>query len=166
MEKNKKEIKKDTRRKYTREFKLDVVTQHKKGKTLTELSKKYGIAPSTLGTWFNTLSSEVQDLSTEDVVFDTDLLASLNESREEVQELMTLVAKKDREISHLNGILREYDDNNPMDLLEAKTTEIKRLEDEVRRLHEVILMVKEEARREINTLKDAIIIMAKNHEEE
>ena len=44
--------KKDTRRKYNKEFKLKVVREHVEGASLTELSKIYDIAPSTLGTWF------------------------------------------------------------------------------------------------------------------
>lgn len=166
--------KKDTRRKYTREFKLKVVKEHLGGASLTELSKIYDIAPSTLGTWFSTMKEEASATLEEEKKAENISTRQLEELNNEVTTLKSLLETKDAEISRLNSLLSTLQSNyngesiptDTLELIESKDREISRLEAEVVKLHELVLMIKEEARREINTLKDAIVIMVKNYDEE
>lgn len=66
----------NTRRKYTKEFKLKVVREYLEGQTLSQLSRLYGISTSTLGTWFTLFKEEVEDEVKEEIV----------ETREEILE--------------------------------------------------------------------------------
>lgn len=66
----------NTRRKYTKEFKLKVVREYLEGQTLSQLSRLYGISTSTLGTWFTLFKEEVEDEVKSEVV----------ETREEILE--------------------------------------------------------------------------------
>lgn len=66
----------NTRRKYTKEFKLKVVREYLEGQTLSQLSRLYGISTSTLGTWFTLFKEEVEDEVKPEVV----------ETREEILE--------------------------------------------------------------------------------
>ena len=93
--------KKDTRRKYSKEFKLKVVKEHLEGSTLTELSRIYGIAPSTLGTWFATLKEEVKADTVEDeieVMIDPDVWEEMEKLRTRNKELEEEVVEKDKAI--------------------------------------------------------------------
>ena len=67
------------------------------------------------------------------------------------------------------SVIHEYLPNNGEtwdDRVEDLRVENTRLESEVNKLHKTLATIKEEARREILTLKEAILIMAKHHEEE
>lgn len=66
----------NTRRKYTKEFKLKVVREYLEGQTLSQLSRLYGISTSTLGTWFTTFKDEVEAEVKEEII----------ETREEILE--------------------------------------------------------------------------------
>lgn len=172
--------KKDIRRTYSKEFKLKVVKEHVEGLSLTELSRIYAIAPSTLGTWFANMKDEVEasinkeSLNKEsldkedDIIVDTDLLEEVQGLKDTIKKLMLQLTERDLEIERLTNKLQDLPkegetwENRVEDLAEENT----RLENEVNNLHRTLATVKEEARREILTLKEAILIMAKHHEEE
>lgn len=161
--------KKDLRRTYSKEFKFKVVKEHVEGLSLTELSKIYNIAPSTLGTWFANMKDEVEASISreEDIVVDTDLLEEVQELKDVIEKLKTQLKERDLEIERLTKKIQDLpkDGETWDDRVEDLTEENTRLESEVNKLHRVVATVKEEARREILTLKEAILIMAKNHEE-
>lgn len=136
--------KKDTRRKYTQEFKESVVKEHHDGRGLTELSKKYTIPTSTLGTW-------LANIKLEDKVEKVDPTPKPT-TKELIEEFVATATFPKKKVT----VTEDTD----------KDLEIHSLNEEIARLHEVIIMIKEEARKEINTLKDAILIMAKNHDNE
>lgn len=167
--------KKDTRRKYSKEFKLKVVKEHVEGLSLTELSKIYDIAPSTLGTWFANMKDEVEaSISKEslnkedDIVVDTDIMEEVQDLKDTIEKLNTQLKERDLEVERLTKKLEDLpkDGETWDDRVEDLRVENTRLESEVNKLHGTLAMIKEEARREILTLKEAILIMAKHHEEE
>lgn len=165
--------KKDTRRKYSKEFKLKVVKEHLEGSTLTELSRIYGIAPSTLGTWFATLKEEVKADNVEDeieVMIDPDVWEEMEKLRTRNKELEEEVVEKDKAIEGFIKKLEELpndvkDVGSWVEKVEELNEEVVRLEEEVKRLHSVISITKEDARRGIKALKDAIVILTKEEEE-
>ena len=120
--------KKDNRRTYTKEFKISVVNEHRHGKTLSELAKKYTIPTSTLGTWLKVQENEV--IEEEEPTFEVD-----------------------------PAIYKNIEDKDL--LLKEKEETIQRLEYEVEKLTQELERVREDARREIGTLKEAIIVLAK-----
>lgn len=125
--------KKDNRRTYTKEFKISVVNEYRHGKTLSELAKKYTIPTSTLGTWLKVYENEVIE--------------------EEEPTVEVDPARVDPTI---------YKDIEDKDLLlKEKEETIQRLEYEVEKLTQELERVREDARREIGTLKEAIIVLAK-----
>lgn len=162
--------KKDTRRKYSKEFKLKVVKEHVQGQSLTELSKIYDIAPSTLGTWFATMKDEVEaELGKEeDIVVDTDIMEEVQDLKDKIKALEDLLKERDLEVEKLTKKLEDLpvDGQSWEDKVEDLSRENQELEEEVNKLHRTLAIYKEEARHEITTLKEAILIMAKNHEEE
>ena len=162
--------KKDTRRKYSKEFKLKVVKEHVEGLSLTELSKIYDIAPSTLGTWFANMKDEVEaSISKEDdIVVDTDIMEEVQDLKDTIEKLNTQLKERDLEVERLTKKLEDLpkDGETWEDKVEDLSRENQELEEEVNKLHRTLARVKEEARHEITTLKEAILIMAKNHEEE
>lgn len=145
-----------SRRRYTPEFKISVVQEHLSGKTLTELSKKYLIPTSTLGTWTSQLRGEVENPKDK-----------IQELEDRIKDLVDELDKRDKEVSRLKEEVEEISTNVPEDVQEAVLSHkkdqdtIKSLNEEVISLHEDIARLKEEAKREIRTLKDAIVIMAK-----
>lgn len=165
--------KKDTRRKYSKEFKLKVVKEHLEGSTLTELSRIYGIAPSTLGTWFATLKEEVKADTVEDeieVMIDPDVWEEMEKLRTRNKELEEEVVEKDKAIEGFIKKLEELpndvkDVGSWVEKVEELNEEVGRLEEEVKRLHSVINITKEDARRGFKALKDAIVILTKEEEE-
>ena len=121
--------KKDNRRTYTKDFKISVVKEHRQGKTLSELAKKYTIPTSTLGTWLRVYEGEV--FEDEEPTFEVD-----------------------------PTIYKDVDDKDL--LLKDKEETIQRLEYEVEKLTQKLERVQEDARKEITTLKEAIVILAKS----
>lgn len=166
--------KKDIRRKYSREFKLKVVKEHLEGSTLTELSRVYGIAPSTLGTWFATLKEEVEREVVEEeieVMIDPDVWEEMEKLRTRNMEVEEELLKKDKVIESLTKKVEEQPKNieevsSWVDKVKELNEEKTKLEEEVKRLHNFLAVVKEEARKEVNTLKEAIKILAKPMEED
>ena len=156
----------NSRRKYTKEFKLKVVKEHLEGSTLTELSKIYGIAPSTIGTWFATLKSEVEaGLEEEEVPTETFVeVGEVEKFKEYVEILEKKLDEKEAEIESLKDqveILPE-DSRKLYKQLEEKDALINELEASVLELHQTILDIKEEASRELRILKEAIRILAQD----
>ena len=165
--------KKDTRRKYTKEFKVKVVKEHLEGASLTELSRMYGIAPSTIGTWFATLKAEVeQEVKEEEinVIIDPEAWEEMEKLRTRNIELEKELKEKDKVIEGLLKKVERLPENveevsSWKDKVEELSIENTKLEDEIKRLHGLLSVVKEEARKEVNTLKEAIMILAKPTEE-
>lgn len=151
----------NSRRKYTKEFKLKVVKEHLEGSSLTELSKVYSIAPSTIGTWLATLKDEVEVNQEEEVltVVDPDVIAQLEELKARNLELEKRLEEKNKDIQELTKLLNKG--VNLEDVTE-KDRIIEELEDQVKELHSKISEVKEEATREFNILKEAFRILTKD----
>lgn len=154
---------KDSRRRYTKEFKESVVREHLEGKTLTELSTKYTIPVSTLGTWFSIMKDSVKRDMEKDQESDAPTIPS--EVYAEIGELKSIIENLKQEIHEKDKELEKLSVDIPTESRELLLTNAK-LEEEIIHLHEIIAMYKIEARREIKTLKDAIIIMGKNYNEE
>ena len=125
--------KKDNRRTYTKEFKISVVKEYRQGKTLSELAKKYTIPTSTLGTWLKVYENEV--IEEEEPTFEVDPASVDPTIYKNIEDKDLLLKEKEETIQHL-----EYE-------IEKLTQELER--------------VREDARREIGTLKEAIIVLAK-----
>ena len=150
----------NSRRKYTKDFKLKVVKEHLEGASLTELSKMYGIAPSTIGTWLATLKDEVE-VEEEEVltVVDPDIVAQLEELKAKNLELEKRLEEKNKDIQELTKLLNKG--VNLEDVTE-KDRVIEELEDQVKELHSKISVIREEATREFNILKEAFRILTKD----
>ncbi len=125
--------KKDNRRTYTKEFKISVVNEHRHGKTLSELAKKYTIPTSTLGTWLKVYENEVIEEEEPTVEVDP---ASVDPT-----------------------IYKDIEDKDL--LLKEKDEAIQRLEYVVEKLTQELERVRGDAIREIKTLKEAIIVLAR-----
>lgn len=162
---------KDTRRKYTQEFKEKVVREHIGGASLTELSKMYGIAPSTLGTWFSNLKDKLEAEVVE-VMVDPEVVEELEEAKAKIEILEMKLEDRETEITRLNKKIKELPASGEVGgLLEKvdsltfendlKEKEIIKLEKEVQKLRTELAEVKEEAIREFKTLKEAIGILTK-----
>lgn len=120
------------RKRYTNEVKEKVVKLHQDGKGVSEISKEMGIPTSTIGTW----------ISKKEIV-----------PNDNIPKFIEKVAKE-TEITVTKDIVTEA--------FHDKDNEIKRLKDEVRRLEGFVEFIKKEASKEINTLKEAIVILAKD----
>lgn len=76
--------------KYTDEFKKSIVTLHQNGKTLTQLSKEYGISMSALSKWVRNFSEVKID---EDTVVTAQQIKEL-QKRNAMLEEENLILKK------------------------------------------------------------------------
>ena len=76
--------------KYTDEFKKSIVTLHQNGKSLSQLSKEYGISMSTLSKWVRNLSEVKID---EDTVVTAQQIKEL-QKRNAMLEEENLILKK------------------------------------------------------------------------
>ena len=65
--------------KYTDEFKKSIVTLHQNGKSLSQLSKEYGISMSALSKWVRNLSEVKIDEDTDIVTFSDEQMVTLSE---------------------------------------------------------------------------------------
>lgn len=128
----------NTRRKYTKEFKLKVVREYLEGQTLSQLSRLYGISTSTLGTWFTTFKDEVEaEVKSEVVETREEILEKALEGldrREDVGEVVVAtvsstsgavvdkkaleLAEKDAEIERLNKIVDQQ--QNVIEMLKSQ----------------------------------------------
>lgn len=123
---------KDSRRTYTKEFKISVVKEYRQGKTLSELAKKYTIPTSTLGTWLKVYENEV--IEEEEPVFNVDpaiykdvdnkdLL--LKEKEETIQRLEFEVERLTQELERVReDARREFGTLKEAIIVLAKTTNL------------------------------------------
>lgn len=81
-------------RNYTHTFKAQILKEIADGQRVSELSKKYGIAPSTISTWLNRENGNVKEDQGVEQKLNVDLIA-------ENEELKKLLGEKDLEISRL-----------------------------------------------------------------
>ena len=113
----------NTRRKYTKEFKLKVVREYLEGQTLSQLSRLYGISTSTLGTWFTTFKEEVED----EVKLET------VETREEILEKALEGIDKRDDIGVIKDGLRDEKDE-----LEAEIERLSKIVDQQQNVIEAL----------------------------
>lgn len=115
----------NTRRKYTKEFKLKVVREYLEGQTLSQLSRLYGISTSTLGTWFTTFKDEVEDEVKEEIV----------ETREEILEKALEGFDKREDVGE---VVVKTVSSNCGTVVDKKTLELAEKDAEIERLSKIV----------------------------
>lgn len=88
---------------YTLEFKKQVVDEFKSGKTITELSDKYGIAPSTVFFWNKYFENDKRYTKYPhgDTLTCTELTAKIRKLTTENKELKELVTKLEKKMTEM-----------------------------------------------------------------
>ena len=107
----------NTRRKYTKEFKLKVVREYLGGQTLSQLSRLYGISTSTLGTWFTLFKEEVENEAKAEV-FEAKELEAKVEFEEIKEEVVNEKGELEAEIERLNKLIDQQ--QNVIDMLKSQ----------------------------------------------
>lgn len=126
------------RKKYDNKVKSKAIKLHQDGRGVSAIAKELDIPVSTVGTWIQNNKPIPNTLNTKEIASNSSIkeFSGVSVSKEIVEEVI----------------------NN-------KDDEIQRLRNEVSRLDSLVEFIKKEAGKEINTLKDAIIILAKSYEE-
>ncbi len=91
---------------YTLEFKEQVIKEFKSGKTITELSDKYGIAPSTVFFWNKYFENDNRYTKYPhgDTLTCTELTTKVRALTKETKELKELISKLEKRIAELESI--------------------------------------------------------------